>query len=155
MMRYTHHGRRADYWTVFGVFDVASLRASLKGADSLEAAQLARAVGELAHAYQLSYSAGLLTGHMLPVADAALKRSAGDTERALELATVFYHVLREVVGRNLARETRFEGRSPHVMFSGFASYATILLGMDEMVDLMEHLSPGGDPPVELLAALFL
>ena len=150
MMRYTHHGRRADYWTVFGVFDVASLRASLQGADSLEAAQLARAVGELAHAHQSTEP-----GHMIPVANAALKRSAGDTERALELATVFYHVLREVVGRNLARETRFEGRSPHVMFSGFASYATILLGMDEMVDLMEHLSPGGDPPVELLAALFL
>lgn len=144
-----HDPRRVDYWTLFGIFDVASLQERFKGCDCADASQLARAVGELAHETFRG------PGHMLPVANAALRRSEGDLGRALELSTVFYHVIREVAGRNLAREYRYESMSPYGMVSKFGSYATVLLGMDDMVEMMEHMSPGGDPPVELLAAMFL
>lgn len=151
MGRAVHGGRnrRVDYWSLFGVFEVTSLRDRFKAWEPMEEDSLAQALVELTHERFTS------NGHLIPVARAALRRSEGDRERALELATVFYHVVREVVGRNLALESRYAGMGSYEMVSKFASYATVLLGMDDMLELMEHMSPGGDPPVELLSALFL
>lgn len=151
MARAVHgeRNRHVDYWTLFGVFEASSLKCRFRGSESLEAASLTQAMGELTNERPLRHE------HLLPVARAALRRSEGDRERALELATVFYHVVREVVGRNLVYDPRYVGMGSLEMLSKFSSYATVLLGMDDMVELMEHMSPGGDPPVELLSALFL
>ena len=150
-MRRTVYGRnqRVDYWTLFGEFDVDSLRERATEGAPTEAASLAQALGDLAHADSSS------RGHLLPVVTAALKRSDGNLQRALELSTIFYHVIRDVLGRNIANDKRRAGESTYAMFSAYQSYATILLSMDEMVEVMVHLSPGGDPPVELLSAMFL
>lgn len=142
---YGERRERVNYWELFGVFDLCALRERVEGFPAPQPAQLARAMGELAHARPLS------AGHMLPVANAAVKRAGDDSARALELVTVYYHVVREVAGRNITRDTP----GTYEMFSIFQSYATVLLGMDDMVEIMDHLSPGGDIPVELLAAMFL
>lgn len=146
-MRFSATGRhveRLSFDEVLPVFALAQLRAVTEKLDGYASEAAAK------EALRQVTRRGT---HMDEVVAAAFRRAHGDGDRALELVNVYYHLVRDVVGRNMHRNG--EHHTPGAYMMTFQSYAMVLLGLDDILDVVDHLSPGDEVPVELIGAFFL
>lgn len=146
-MRFSATGRhveRLSFDEVLPVFTLAQLRAVTEKLDGYASEAAAK------EALRQVTRRGT---HLGEVVAAAFRRSHGNDDRALELVNVYYHLVRDVVVRNMHRNG--EQHTPGAYMMTFQSYAMVILWMDDILDVVDHLSPGDEVPVELIGAFFL
>ena len=132
-----------------------SVRARNEGISDPSALEMALMI-ELGTQHAVSGSRGVLSGynpslapHVSTLVSAVMRRCDGDASHAVHMACR-YVLLAHHISDVLHSKSRTPRTSPR-----WTTVLSILLGDEDRLDVVDHLSQGGEIPLELVAAMYL